>query len=98
QGGFAVMLGNPPWEVSQLGEEEFFASLAPDVAVLSGAYRKRAVAELKDGNPRLWGEYEKAKRRFEATNVFYRGSGRYPLTAAGKVNTYRLFAEVFLQL
>lgn len=32
QGGFAVMLGNPPWERIKLQEEEFFAARSPLVA------------------------------------------------------------------
>ncbi|WP_354674304.1 Eco57I restriction-modification methylase domain-containing protein [Cupriavidus alkaliphilus] len=96
-GGFTVMLGNPPWEVSQLGEEEFFAARAPGIAALSGEHRKRAILALEEENPRLWQDYQDEKRRFDATNLFYRGSGRYPLAAVGKINTYRLFAEAFLQ-
>lgn len=95
QGGFSVMLGNPPWEVSQLGEEEFFAARAPSVATLSGDKRKKAIAVLEQEQPWLWNEYQAAKRGYEATNLFYRESGRYPLSAVGKLNTYRLFAESF---
>jgi len=97
QGGFSVMLGNPPWEVSQLGEEEFFAARAPEIASLSGEHRKRAIAALEQEHPRLWQDYQEEKRRFDASNLFYRASNRYPLTAVGKINTYRLFAEAFLQ-
>ncbi|RQV60321.1 SAM-dependent DNA methyltransferase [Burkholderia cenocepacia] len=97
QGGFSVMLGNPPWEVSQLGEEEFFAARAPEIASLSGEHRKRAIAALEQEHPRLWQDYQEEKRRFDASNLFYRASSRYPLTAVGKINTYRLFAEAFLQ-
>lgn len=96
-GGFSVMLGNPPWEVSQLSEEEFFAARAPEIASLSGVHRKRAIAALQDERPRIWQEYELEKHRYDAANAFYRGSGRYPLSAVGKVNTYRLFSESFLQ-
>lgn len=98
KGGFAVMLGNPPWEVSQLSEEEFFASRAPSVANLSGDKRKKAIAALEEEQPWLWQQYQDAKRGFEAANLFYRGSGRYPLSAVGKLNTYRLFAEAIEQL
>lgn len=98
KGGFAVMLGNPPWEVSQLGEEEFFAARAPSIAKLSGDKRKKAITGLAAEQPWLWDEYQTAKRGYEATNLFYRESGRYPLTAIGKLNTYRLFAETIAQL
>lgn len=98
KGGFAVILGNPPWEVSQLGEEEFFSSRAPSIAALSGDKRKKAIAALEREQAWLWNEYQTAKRAFEAANLFYRGAGRYPLSAVGKLNTYRLFAETIEQL
>jgi len=41
--GFDVVLGNPPWEVIQMSEKEFFAIHAPDIATLSGAKRKKAI-------------------------------------------------------
>jgi hypothetical protein len=46
-GGFDVVLGNPPWEVMQLGEEEYFASRLPEVVELAGVGRKRAIAALE---------------------------------------------------
>ena len=98
KGGFSVLLGNPPWEVSQLGEEEFFSARAPSVAKLSGDKRKKAIAGLAADQPWLWHQYQAAKRGYEATNLFYRESGRYPLSAVGKLNTYRLFAEAIDQL
>lgn len=98
KGGFAVMLGNPPWEVSELGDEEFFAGRAPSISKLSGDKRKKAITALATEQPWLWNEYQTAKRGYEATNLFYRESGRYPLSAVGKLNTYRLFAEAIEQL
>lgn len=98
KGGFDVLLGNPPWEVSQLGEEEYFAAKAPSIAALAGAKRKHAITKLETDNPRLWVEYLNDKRTYEANNSFMRDSGRYPLTAFGKLNTYALFAETFSQL
>jgi hypothetical protein len=98
KGGFTVMLGNPPWEVSQLGEEEFFASRAPSIAALAGSTRKQAIAALQADAPWLWQQYEETKHGYDTQNLFYRASGRYPLSAVGKLNTYRLFAESFVQL
>lgn len=98
QGGFDVVIGNPPWEVMQLGEEEYFASRDPEIAALKGVHRKRAIANLAKEHPALFAEYETDKRRFEAANEFARSCGRFSLTARGKVNTYALFAEHFLNL
>ncbi|UOF14482.1 N-6 DNA methylase [Lysobacter capsici] len=97
-GGFACVLGNPPWEVSQLGEEEFFASRDAHIASLAGAARKKAIAELERESPRLWLEFLSESHRTAACNTFYRESGRYPLTAVGKLNTYPLFAETISQV
>ncbi|MBW8296253.1 N-6 DNA methylase [Sphingopyxis sp.] len=98
RGGFDVVLGNPPWEVVQLGEEEYFESRAPEIAEMKGETRKRAIAALETERPELFAEFARDKRQFEAMNDFARASGRFDLTARGKVNTYGLFAEHFLNL
>lgn len=98
KGGFDCVLGNPPWEVSQLGEEEFFTSRSSHVATLSGDRRKQAIAKLETDDPILWRDYCETKRVYEATNTFLRESSRFPLTAKGKLNTYALFAETILDL
>jgi hypothetical protein len=97
KGGFDCVLGNPPWEVSQLNEIEFFTALRPEIARLAGASRKAAIAALVHEDPLAWDEFSLAKRGFECSNEFYR-AGSFPLCAQGKVNTYQLFAEHFLKL
>jgi hypothetical protein len=97
KGGFDCVLGNPPWEVSQLNEIEFFTALRPEIARLAGAARKKAIASLEHEDPVAWGQFLIAKRGFDCSNEFYR-AGNFPLCAQGKVNTYQLFAEQFLKL
>jgi hypothetical protein len=94
-GGFDVVLGNPPWEVMQLSEEEYFAQQLPEIAELAGMARKRAIATLEAENPAVFAAYQADKRRSQAGNEFVRASGRFALTARGKINTYSLFAELF---
>ena len=98
RGGFDVILGNPPWEVSQLSEEEFFAPRDTQVAGLSGAKRKTAIAALEQANPMLWQQYVEAKFGFESVNAFHRSGGRLSLVNSGKLNTYALFAETAYRL
>ncbi len=98
RGGFTIVLGNPPWDQSQFSDVEFFASRAPAIAELAGEARKRAIRQLEAEEPILWAELQRQTRAVEAQNSFYRGSGRYPLTAVGKLNTYPLFAETTLQI
>ncbi len=95
--GFSVMLGNPPWEQLQLNEEEFFATRAPSIAALAGSKRKQAISALETDLPWLWKAFNAAKRQMEAANQFFRGGGRFPLSARGKLDTYPLFSETFLQ-
>jgi hypothetical protein len=95
RGGFDVVLGNPPWEVIQLSEEEYFAARRPEITALAGAARKRAIAALEANAPKVYVQFAADKRHFEAINEFARASGRFDLTARGKVNTYGLFAELF---
>jgi hypothetical protein len=50
QGGFSVMLGNPPWERIKLQEEEFFATRSPLVAkARNKAERAKRIEWLREG-------------------------------------------------
>jgi hypothetical protein len=92
-GGFEVVLGNPPWEVSQFSEEEYFATRDPGIAALPGNRRKSAIAALQQDAPDQWDAYTAEKRYNEATNATHRGTPRFALSAIGKLNTYALFTE-----
>jgi very-short-patch-repair endonuclease len=94
QGGFDVILGNPPWERIKLQEEEFFASRDAQIAKAPNAdARKRLIKQLPEVNPALWAEYQHALHAAESTSRFLRSSGAYPLTGRGDINTYSVFAE-----
>ena len=93
-GGFDCVLGNPPWEVMTLNEMEFFAFRAPAIAEAPGAKRKRLIENLKKSDPPLYNEYISALRDEQRSTLFIRGSGRFPLTAVGKTNTYSIFSEL----
>ena len=103
--GFDLALGNPPWERIKLQEQEFFASRDPTIARASNAAARRRlienIAAASEGSAEraLYLEFVIAKRLAEASSIFARVSaeegGRYPLTGAGDVNTYALFAELF---
>jgi hypothetical protein len=95
QGGFDVVLGNPPWERIKLQEEEFFATREIDIAQAPNkAARSRLIRQLPEKNPELWKEYQKALHSADALSKFLRQSGRFPLTARGDINTYSVFAEL----
>ena len=94
QGGFDVVLGNPPWERIKLQEQEFFARREPSIATArNAAERKKLIAALPATNAVLWQEWTNASRIAQGQSHFVRQSDRYPLCGKGDVNTYALFAE-----
>lgn len=94
-GGFDVVVGNPPWEQLQPEEIRFFSMKgAPAIAALTGAKRKSAIAKLPQTNPELSEAWQTHKRDIKSVGRFVRCSERYQRTAVGKLNTYSLFAEL----
>lgn len=95
EGGFDLVLGNPPWERIKLQEKEWFAERRPEIAnATNAAQRRRMIAELASTDPALHGAFLDECRRAEGESHFVRNSGRYPLCGRGDVNTYALFAEL----
>lgn len=92
--GFDVVLGNPPWEHTELKEKEWFASRDPEIANAPGAKRKRMIQALATTNPALHREFINAKHTHDSISHFVRYSGRYPLCGRGRINTYAVFAEL----
>jgi len=94
-GGFDCILGNPVWETLQMNEQEFFAARAPEIATApNAAARKKLIAELPKTRPELNREWADAFRESEGARQLIRESGRYPLTAVGKINTFAVFSEL----
>lgn len=94
-GGFDVVLGNPPWEMLQLEEQQFFAER--DLAIATApnkAARQKLIDQLPKTNPTLYQDFQQSLYNYAAANRFMRESKRYPLTTSGKLNTYALFAEL----
>lgn len=76
-GGFDVVLGNPPWERIKLQEQEFFASRDPDIAKAANKADRdeliKTLANAEEGSPArtLHFEFEMAKRVAEASSIFF---------------------------
>lgn len=95
QGGFDVVLGNPPWERIKLQEREWFASRVPEIAQApNAAARHRLIAELEQTDPEILAAFLDARRQAEGESHLIRNSGLYPLCGRGDVNTYAVFAEL----
>lgn len=95
KGGFDVVLGNPPWEHTELKEKEFFAERAPAIAAArTKAIRQRMIDALATKDPKLHREFEVARRRADGISHTVRNSGAYPLSGRGRINTYAIFSEL----
>lgn len=92
--GFDVVLGNPPWEHTELKTKEWFANRSPEIAnAKTGAMRSRMINELGDSDPELYREFFETKRKHDLVAQFASRSGAYPFCGRGRINLYALFAE-----
>lgn len=93
-GGFDVVLGNPPWERIKLQEKEWFAQQRPEIAnALNANARKQTINELAKTDEALYVAFKDDVRKAAGKSHFARKSGRYPLCGRGDINTYAIFAE-----
>jgi hypothetical protein len=98
-GGFDVILGNPPWDKMTLNEKEYFASKS---SIVSKAVNKQErlkqislLREAPEGSPdrKLYDDFLNDKRLSEVASCFVHDGERFPLTGKGIINLYALFAE-----
>jgi hypothetical protein len=93
-GGFDIVLGNPPWERIKLQEKEFFFDRSEKISnARRAADRRKLISNLKNTDTNLWKEYIHELEKSEKTSKFIRYSERYPLTGRGDINTYSVFSE-----
>ena len=92
--GFDAVIGNPPWDMLQMQEVEWFAERVLRIAQQPrAADRKRLIAELPEKEPDVWRQFELASERSDAEQRVVRTSGDFPLLAEGRSNLYKLFVE-----
>lgn len=92
KGGFDLVIGNPPWEVFENEEIDFFASTAPALARQTSKHRKASIEQLATDDPGLHQRWLRYKAASDRLSHFAKTSGRFT-RLSGKVNTYVLFTE-----
>ena len=93
-GGFACVIGNPPWEQIMLHDREFFSLTHPAIATaVNAADRDAMIDALPKTNPELYQAYQVADAKALNMLRYVRESGKYPLTGKGRTNLYMAFAE-----
>ena len=99
RGGFDCVFGNPPWERTSFEEIPFFEARNPAIASAPTTLgRRRLIAELVNTKDPLYVEYLLARRANDAEQHLVTASGRFPLTAVARVDTYALFTELAVSL
>jgi hypothetical protein len=94
-GGFDVLLGNPPWERVKLDPQEWFVGKHEEIENAPNTAARNVLIEgLQNTDPTLYTDYVGALRKADGESHLLRSSGRYPLCGRGDVNTYGVFAEL----
>ncbi|WP_343908562.1 Eco57I restriction-modification methylase domain-containing protein [Nocardioides aquiterrae] len=91
QGGFDVILGNPPWDEVMIEEPKFWQRHAPGVMGLEPAALKRRIKELRAERPDLVLELEAEQERMAAVRSVLM-AGPYPGLTKGDIDYYKAFA------
>ena len=93
--GFDVMCGNPPWDKLQMEEEKWFAGKNDNIVnAANQADRKKKIEKLQAVDVDLYNEFIQACNGIASQSNFVKKSGRFPLTAVGKLELSSLFAEL----
>ncbi|MDX3542496.1 N-6 DNA methylase [Streptomyces europaeiscabiei] len=93
-GGFDAVVGNPPWDQVQVDAREFFAAKRVDIAEAANmTARNKKINLLATEDPELYASFKEEQRKNDGFKHFVHASGRFPLTAYGRLNTYSLFTE-----
>ena len=96
-GGFEVVLGNPPWERIKLQETEHWIDEPYVANAPNKAERAKRILEYRESadlqkRARVC-KFDRVKHVADGEGKFMRESTRFPLSAIGDVNTYALFTE-----
>lgn len=101
-GGFDVVLGNPPWDELTPSTNEFFSTYDANVRFVDGASQDEIVERLQS-DPIIAAEWNTYCRRLFGQIHFLKNSGRYRLFAPGNLgkgdfNVYRMFVETAMEV
>lgn len=96
-GGFSLVLGNPPWDTLSPDRKEFLAQFDPRVRIAGGSERAGLYRRLMS-EPTVRTAWEGNQRDLLTLVHFLKQSGRYTLYSLGNLgkgdfNVYRSFVE-----
>jgi hypothetical protein len=90
-GGFDVLIGNPPWEELMLDEVKFWLRIQPGLLGLPMKERKAAIEGLRSSRSDLIPQLEQERFQVDTIRTVLL-AGRYPGLGTGDVDLYQVFA------
>jgi hypothetical protein len=98
-GGFDVILGNPPWEKIKITEREWFSPYDIRISEEKNSSKRKAIInDLIVSNPQLHSKYKDSLRSAKGLSHYLRNSSSYPLCGNGDINTFAVFSELISSL
>ncbi|MHA1719185.1 MAG: Eco57I restriction-modification methylase domain-containing protein, partial [Promethearchaeota archaeon] len=88
--GFSIILNNPPWEMAQLNDKEFFTHYNNSYPILSRNEKNRFKAETL-ADSKLSALYKEYQAKIRRRNQFW--NENFYLQGEQKYNLYKLFLE-----
>ena len=90
-GGFDVLIGNPPWEELMLDEVKYWLRFIPGLLGKTVAERKKEIEKIRKSRPELISDFEIEVEKAAALRKVLL-SGPFPGLGTGDVDLYRVFA------
>lgn len=99
QGGFDLVLGNPPWAPVRWEEADFFEMVSPGIHAVKGDSKQLSdrYSKFLQSHPDLLSQYIDSMTKSDGFANFLKHSVTYSFEDSSKTNTYKYFYQRFYE-